>query len=461
MKDHTISNISPSFFGFNINWFGFQRSYWDEQQNKVVESITRSLKNDFSGAIYRYPGGSVANRFNWESSIGPVEERSSQKPVSWHKPVISKFGYEEFIDFVNSVHGKPWIVNNLYGDYDKEKKIGILSKNAENFVEYTLSRKQLIERWELGNELDRGKYRWPAEKYTTRAKKVGETIKSKDPNAVLVSMLRDYNVEGRGSGNEYNKILATNMAGFVNEFALHQYYDGPPGGPSIPNRLTHICSSIAEIKNEIKDDISIWITEHGRWPHTTKPINWKIEWLQTCNLESAISVADYMIANSKLPEVKGAFIHALSKHNGPWTLFHKVNGSIRPSLVYSSLRLLRNNMLPDVLDIAIQSKNVSNYFGNYDLRASVQTNPKQTEYKIWVVNRAKDEALTTLIIPKLSSQIRNGVMLSLFDDDLNKNNLHTTEELLPINSNKQLVFNNNGETIIKIPGQSISVLSIH
>lgn len=461
VKNEIVRILSPQFFGFNINWFGFQQSYWNDQENKIIDSITNSLNSDFNGAIYRYPGGSVANYFNWVSSIGPVENRHNQITFSWNNPSVTKFGYQEFLDFVKSVNGKPWIVTNLYGGYDKKEKeedIKILANIAKEWVKYTLLQKQKVKRWELGNELDRGRYRWTPEKYSFRAKKIGEAITINDPNAKLVSMLRDFNVEGHGSGNKYNRQLAAKLAILDNEFALHQYYDGPPGGPSIPNRLTHICSSIAEIKKESDKEISIWITEHGRWPHAMKPINWKVERLQTYNLQSAISTADYIIAVSQLPDVKGAFIHALSKANGPWTLFHKVNDKIVPSIVYNSLLLFRKNMLSEVLETEIKSKNTSNYYGNYDVRASVQTNPERTKYNIWIINRAKEEATITLVMPQLASMKTSAVMRSMYDIDLNKSNI--PNELLPVSSKLNLTFSLIGEVRVKITGQSISAIQI-
>jgi alpha-L-arabinofuranosidase len=445
------------FFGFNINWFGFQSSYWDNKNKIIVNSITTSLKDDFKGAIYRYPGGSVANRFDWEKSIGPVDDRPKQKPVNWHKPVVSFFGFQEFLDFVNSIDGIPWVVNNLYGDYEKEDQIGLLTNKAKKWANYSIIQKQNIERWEIGNELDRGKYQWSAEKYSNRAKIMGEAIKTIDPNAKFVSMLRDFDVEGHGSANKYNRQLAKKSLSFTTEFALHQYYDGP----SITNRLKHICSSINEIKKETEKDISIWITEHARWPRAkNKPINWNSEKYQTYNLQSAISVADYIIAVSGLPEVKSAFYHSLSSTDSPWTLFHKVDNSIRRSIVYRSLQILRKNMLSEVLGLDIRSKNNSNYYGGYDIRASVQTNREKTKYNIWLVNRSNSEAKITFKIPQLSSQKKKAVMLSLFDSNLNRNNMNKRGELFPVSSTLDLMFGQSGEVNIKTPGQSVSTILI-
>lgn len=458
VKNNVVRKLTPQFFGFNINWFGFQRSYWNDRENKIVDSLTNLLKNDFYMAIYRYPGGSVANLFDWESSIGPYESRPKQKPVYWHEPLVTKFGFQEFLEFVSSAGGKSWIVNNLYGSYDKEHLAPTLADKAGKWAKYVNSHHYNIERWELGNELDRGKYRWSAEKYSERAKIVGNEIHLNNPNATLVAMLRDYNVDGKGSANKYNEELLAKLNSQEYEYALHQYYDGPTGGPSIPNRLVHICSTIDEVKKANDGIASIWITEHARWPHAKKPIDWKIEKQQTYSLQSAISVADYIIAVSSLPEIEGAFIHALSNENGPWTLFHKVTNSIRPSLVYRSLQLLRKNMLSEVLDVIIQSKNISNYFGGYDIRASVQTNLEHTKYNVWLINRSNREVTVILKIPELASRTTNAAMLSLFDTNLNKTNVDS--ELSPVSTKLNLVFNNIGEVKLNTPGQSVSTILI-
>jgi hypothetical protein len=115
-------------------------------------------------------------------------------------------------------------------------------------------------------------------------------------------------------------------------------------------------------------------------------------------------------------------------------------------------------MLSEVLETEIKSKNTSNYYGNYDVRASVQTNPERTKYNIWIINRAKEEATITLVMPQLASMKTSAVMRSMYDIDLNKSNI--PNELLPVSSKLNLTFSLIGEVRVKITGQSISAIQI-
>jgi alpha-L-arabinofuranosidase len=462
VTDNTIRKLQPHFFGFNLNWVGFQHSYWNYRTKSINDSVVNFLRETFHGAIYRYPGGSVSNRFDWQSSVGSILDRQKQKAVDWKPPIVAEFGFKEYMDFVDSVNGYPWIVTNLQGNFYKEIAIDVLADNAKHWAEYSQHLRPSIVRWELGNELDRLSYKWTPKKYSKRAIEVANAIKDVDDQAKFVSILRDYNIKGHGSANDYNMNLIHMIKNIKPDYALHQYYDSPTGWGAIPKRLKHLCSSIGVLRKSTNDNPAIWITEHARARTSkTNENSWKKHYSKTFDLQSAISVSDYLIALTHLPDVEGAFIHSLAVSDGPWAMFHSTKKGIKPSIVYSALKILRDSMLDEVLETSIKSQNHSDYRGGYDIRASVQTNPERNRYSIWIVNRANEDKIVTLKIPKLASKHTDVVVTSLYNKDLHINNMQKAHELAPISNNVKLTFNNKGEGRLSIPHQAITTVIIN
>lgn len=447
VKDKFINNLKPSFFSFNIEWVGFQYSHWDSKNKIVNADVIDFLNNDFKGAIYRYPGGTVSNHFNWKFSTGKVGNRTKQKAVNWSDPLTTEFGFNEYLKFLDSVNGIPWLVTNLHGGFSTEYDIEQLADLAFDWVKETNNLNVKILRWELGNELDRGKYKWTFSKYSQRANIIKKSIKRSKPTAKYVLFLRDFDVEGEKSSYSYNRNLIKKDNDALSEFALHQYYDQPNGGPSVKNRLQYLCSCVEEVEKQKRDSPSIWVTEHARAPVKITKKGWKDDYKKTYDLQSALSVADYLTGLSKISGVKGAFIHSLSSSNGPWSLFHVNNKKVKPSLVYWSIKLLRNDFMPNVLETDIESLNNSSYLGGYDFRASVFTNRDYKKYKIWMVNRSSSKIEVRLKIPKLASKKVKAKITSLYSERLTDNNKSSYREIKPKQEYIILEFDKYGETV--------------
>jgi alpha-L-arabinofuranosidase len=462
VDDSTINILEKHFISFNLEWIGFQHSYWDSDKKEVDRRLVGFLKDHFQGSLYRYPGGTISNNFDWAASIGNVSDRKEQKPVSWKSPMVVVFGFDEYLDFVNEVEGVPWIVANIKGDYYEEHDISSLSDQAFKWANYAKKNQAGIFRWELGNELDRGKYRWNANKYSKRAESVTEAIRRADPSTKFVSMMRDFELEGPGSSKAYNSKIAEKTRKIGAEYALHQYYDAPKGGPSVRNRLYHVCNCLAEIKKKTDNEARIWITEHARAPVKIET-GWQKHFSKTNDMHSAISVADYVIGLTQISEVKGAFIHSISHTNGPWSLFHDINGVLKPSIVYWALRMFRDSFNSHVLDVDIKSRNDSKYNGYYDVRASVLSNEQRSKYSIWLVNRSKEESEIILDMPNLSSKSYNVELTHLSSNDLANNNMYSDKQkyIMPEVSTARISFDPSGKAVLKVPGYSISTLAFN
>jgi alpha-L-arabinofuranosidase len=456
-----IKALTPQFFGFNLEWVGFQDDLWDDERG-VVKSEVISALTAFPGAVYRYPGGTVANHYEVRAGLGPLAKRPSRKAVDWKPPLVNKFGYGEYSRFLAAVQGTPWVVANLYGNSGGEQDDAFVRNQATHWLDAMGKTGPRPYRWELGNELDRSGYHWSPDKYAHRAKLFAETLSaSADATPFLVAPLEDYDARKDMPARTYNAKVASSLGGLTSEYAHHLYYDGPPGGPPIPHRLRQICQSRSAIKAATGAEPAFWITEHARWPEgKINSPQWKDNWHQTQNLEAALSVSDMVIALSQMPTVKGAFLHSLAGTYGPWPLFHKVGEELSPSAVYWAMRILRESMQDEVLGTTTMSTRRTSYSGGYDIRASVMANRDRTTHVIWAVNRSAESATTKFALDGIAPgklEIRHAY---LSDANPKANNRADGNRIKPAMATNLIITDDTGVFRLTLPPYSVNTFTI-
>lgn len=402
--DKVVRSDHPSqLFGFNINFRQFQKQLWTNEQ-MPKEGIIDALK-PFNGAIYRYPGGSVANSFHWKASVGPIVSRAAQSSFYQKNPAKVLFGLDEYLRFVESVSGKPWYVLNIVGT-NLSAPLALSTKDEMahsnlGLVKYLLAKldkKDYPLHLQLGNEVDRSKYEWTAEQYVERAKAVVDIIEENNLESrfTFVNFMRDFKWKyrrdpklGVSKPKDYLREVIEEF-GKINDYSLHHYYDGKREdgkSRSIPFWLRHLSGSIQNHLEITGQPASIWITEHGRQPNSVKAGRDGSKAF-TSNVAAALSTADYLIALAQFAEVKGAVWHGLNA--GPWQLFdysvkHK---DLRPRPIYWGLRVLRMISLQESLMTITHSPNNSGYAGGYDIRGAAFRSDDGNEVGLRVVNRA-------------------------------------------------------------------------
>jgi len=465
---NAVRQIQPAFFGFNLEWLVFQLSLWDTQQGAVRPDALEVLRA-FPGAVYRYPGGTMSNEFEWHEAIGEAKSRVIKQQATWLKPLSVQFGLTEYLKFVREVGGEAWYVSNLYGKLREELPAETVAKSAGELAAFMRQQKEAglpsVLRWELGNELDRGGVHWSPQKLVMLSRVVSKEISSQDASARFVAMLEEYPaMEQAGfSASAYNKILAEGLKPVVDEYAIHLYYDGKPDGPPVRQQLGALCRAVDDARAVGINNPTVWITEHARVPKGafTTP-DWKSVWTETANLQAAISVSDMMIAAVQMPEVKGTMLHALHATGGPWPLLHNTRSGdhLYSSVVLLAMRMLRESMLPEVLRTRIESANISGYDGGYDMRAVVMTDPERKHYTVWAVNRDSHPVDTKLSIPALNGAVLTGKYVSLSDENSKVNNYQNGLQVQPVEKPIVLVFDASGNASVALPPYSVSAISV-
>ena len=465
------SDFGGDFFGFNLPWFNFQAGLLSAADNTALHPDLAGYLRRFSGAYYRYPGGTFANYFDWQSAVGPIETRLPQKATGWSPPHVIRFGIPEYFSFLEAVQGQPWYVANLFGRYRKEMELPALQAESQGllgyFQQYATSHPAQLQaiKYELGNELDRDVYGWSAEKYATRAAAIGKLLATEQMQGHQVAPLEDFDALPGRSASEYNQAVIRQLPETISDFALHPYYAGRPGGPPVDNRLRHICAVLSDIK-AVRPGAQpgIWLTEHARWPSgKVGSDEWKANKSRTNNLEAALYVGDFLIGAAQIAPVKGTFLHALHANEAPWALFvrdHKRDKLI-PTAVYLGMALLREGMAAQVLPSKMRSTNEAKIDGGHDARALVMQEPGQGIYKIWLVNHAHQQNQVTVKIPSLASRMVQVEHKYLADADASANNSAKQPNKLEIQTSQlQMKVNQAGEIILAVPMHSLSAITI-
>jgi len=405
------NEVPETLFGFNINHWHFERDIFDASSSSVPDKVTEALA-ELPGALYRFPGGLVANRFSWEASVGPVSEREPLRSVQWSPPAKLLFGVDDYLSLVDKVDGQPWYVLNLMGwDYQ-----GLFTELDKNYVAQSNGRlaAHVLEKvgtdkpryYQLGNELDRADYQWSHDKYIEHSRLSMDAIKRADPDARFVAFLREFNWTYRGDeqkrgvskSNDFVRDVLTRLPE-VNDFSLHFYYDAR-GGKKIhkflPYRIKEFRKAIDYATDVRKgQSLGVWITEHARGIQFGE-VKARDALPYTGNLSAAVSTGDFLIALAQMPEVQGASWHGLNSM--PWKLFDDA-ADLRPNAVYWVMRVLRKVELQRVLATFNSGPNRSAYAGGYDVRAVVFGNNTDDSLALWAANRSSAASVATLHMP--------------------------------------------------------------
>lgn len=277
------------------------------------------LINEIDVPIVRYPGGNFVSAYNWEDSVGPVNERPARVELAWQVIENNEFGLNEFMDWCGLAGTAPMMAVNL-------GTRGIDA--ARNVVEYCnfkggtyysdLRKKHGYEKphdvkvWCLGNEMD-GPWQVghkSADEYGRLAWETGKAMKIVDPSIELVAC---------GSSGlmmptfgEWEATVLGYCYDTVDYISMHTYYNNHADDSAdfLANTLNmddFIKSVIATCdyvkgKKHSKKKINISFDEWNVWYHSNEADKKIEKWTQAphqledvYNLEDALLVGGMLI----------------------------------------------------------------------------------------------------------------------------------------------------------------------
>ena len=182
-------------------------------------------------SFIRWPGGNVAQIYDWRWGVGPRDRRPTWTNTAWsNAPEPDDFGTDEYLDFCKRLGIEPSITVNVAGR-------GGTPELAADWVEYVNGPATSkygamraanghpapygVKQWELGNEVFGG---WEAghataEVYARSAFEYAKAMRAVDPSIRLIAV-----GEGIFKGQtEWNSTVLRIAGPVVNYLAIHDY----------------------------------------------------------------------------------------------------------------------------------------------------------------------------------------------------------------------------------------------
>ena len=166
-KDYQISRIDKRIYGSFIEHLG-RAVYGGIYEPGHPEADEKGFRKDVIAAvkklgvpIVRYPGGNFVSGFNWEDSVGPVENRPKRLDLAWFTTETNEVGLHEFAEWTKKTGSDLMYAINL-GTRGPEQARDVVEyanhKSGSKFSDMRIAngRKEPfdIKLWCLGNEMD-------------------------------------------------------------------------------------------------------------------------------------------------------------------------------------------------------------------------------------------------------------------------------------------------------------------
>ncbi len=444
-------------------------------RKKVVDAIAES-----GPPIVRWPGGCTGTSYHWKDGIGPQEERERTIDVHFGYDVSNGFGTAEFVEFCRRIGAEPHF--NLNTGLDT-------LKDAVEWLEYTnfttpsrwanLRRKHGYEEpfnvryWQIGNE-NYGPWevghQSPAE-YGTMAGEWAKTMKKMDPELKIIA------VGGSDHNLDWDPIVLDAAFKHIDYLTAHRYwnFDGSipddqygmiAGVGYFEEQLTRtLAERIAQIAREKKSThcpkiaFTEWNVRNLQQREMTR--TWKPDATQY-RLTDALAVAGFLNMMQRQAQVVtlGSFAQPI---NVVGMLMVSDEHIIRET-VYWPLQMQRHLSGSKAVDTWTQCDSYSTEFKGREIQgipfldvSSTVSNDGQKLY-ISVVNRHREEELTTAIRVRDADLPGEAILHQLFHDDPNtRNDIDTPDAVAPV---KQSVKLASGQPEIAFPPHSYSILEI-
>ena len=277
------------------------------------------LVSDLKVPVVRYPGGNFVSGFNWEDSVGPVNERPKRLDLAWYTTETNEFGLNEFAKWAKKAGTEIMYAVNL-GTRGADAARNIVeycnhpsgSYYSDLRIKHGVREPHNIKMWCLGNEMD-GPWQMchkTAQEYGRIANEAGKMMKWVDPSIELVAC---------GSSNSGMPTFASWEAEVldlaydqVDYLSLHTYYgnasDDTPNFLAKTMDFDSFISSVVSIcdyvkaKNRKKKDIMLSMDEWNVWYHSRSTDDEKERWIQArpilediYNHEDAVLVGGLLI----------------------------------------------------------------------------------------------------------------------------------------------------------------------
>ncbi len=295
-KAFRISEIDNRIYGSFIEHLGravYDGIYQPGHPNSNEDGFRKDvidLVKELNVPIVRYPGGNFVSSFNWEDSVGPVEERPARLELAWRSLETNRVGLHEFSKWAKAANSEVMMAVNL-GTRGIADACNLLeycnhpggTKYSDLRIRHGQKDPYGFKVWCLGNEMD-GPWQLGAKTATEYGRLAQETAKAMkliDPSIEFVVC---------GSSNKDMPTFATwedtvlsHTYENVDYLSLHSYYGNRSGDSNDflakSNDMDEFIRSVVSIcdyvkaKKHSKKKMFLSFDEWNVWYHSNESDN--------------------------------------------------------------------------------------------------------------------------------------------------------------------------------------------
>ncbi len=367
--------------------YGFRKDYVDAMKELKITNM-------------RWPGGNFVMGYNWQDGIGPKDQRPTRINLAWGGIDNNHVGTDEWIQLNKEIGSENVVCVNLglstiqdacyWVEYCNYKK-GTYYSDLR--AKYGHEKPYNVKIWDLGNEVDGAPWELghkTADDYVKIAREAAKAMKSVDNTIKLVASGSSY-YEATGQWVEWNRKVLTGLGDMINYISIHRYWENSPDyytfmGQSAMDfeekiKVTEDEINAVKAMKDFKNPIYISFDEWGTFGR---------------NFRSVLPIAQCL--NSF---VRHADVVKMTNFTMLTSLLSsdQEKGTYKSPLFYT-FKLFSNNCLGNSVDTYVQCDtfNTEKYKGIPYLDVTTVYNNKTNTIYINVINRHKDNAITTDII---------------------------------------------------------------
>lgn len=381
------------------------------------------LVRELNVPIVRYPGGNFVSSFNWEDSVGPVEERPARLELAWRSLETNKVGLHEFSKWAKAANSEVMMAVNL-GTRGIADACNLLeycnhpggTKYSDLRIRHGQKDPYGFKVWCLGNEMD-GPWQLGAKTATEYGRLAQETAKAMrliDPSIEFVVC---------GSSNQDMPTFATwedtvlsHTYENVDYLSLHSYYGNRSGDTNDylakSNDMNDFIRSVVAIcdyvkaKKRSKKNMYLSFDEWNVWYHSNESDNAEMKdhpWQVAPSLlediytfEDALMVGLLMIVLLRNSDrVRMACLAQLVNVIAPVMTDKNGGGAWRQTIFYPFMHVSKYGRGTALLPVIDSPVHATKKHGDVtDVESIAVYNEEKEELTIFAVNRNLEEDVT-------------------------------------------------------------------
>lgn len=488
-KYFKVGKIDPRIYGSFIEHLGravYEGIYQPGSpfaDERGFRTDTLNLIKEIGVPIIRYPGGNFASAYNWEDSVGPVNERPHRAELAWQVIESNEFGLNEFTDWSKLAGSSPMMAVNL-GTRGIDAARNVLEYcNFKGGTYYSDLRKKHgynephnIKVWCLGNEMD-GPWQVghkSADEYGRLAWETGKAMKCLDPDIELVAC---------GSSGlmmptfgDWEATVLDYCYDTVDYVSLHTYYNNydNDSGDFLANSMgmndfiksvVAVCDFIKGKKHS-KKQINLSFDEWNVWYHSSEADKKLEKWTHAPHqLEDIYNMEDALLVGSMLitlinncDRVRIACLAQLVNVIAP--IMTSDTGIWRQTIFYPYMHASnygRGTVLKSIIDSPVYDS--KNYCNVPYVDCAVVWNEETDNITVFAVNKSFDEDMELKCDLRQFGDISVNEHIVVTHDDLKAINTEAEPyNVKPVHSDKDTC--DGGICQLILPRQSWNVIKI-